>query len=162
MNLFPQKTTHRRFWEKVSGGDGGCWEWAGCKSKQGYGKFSIPLGPYGAKRNKWVLVYAHRYAYEELKGAITGGLVIDHLCRNTSCVNPHHMEAVTNRENTIRGFGPAARHSRETHCLRGHALDRDNLAACATRPRARICLICQRARLKSWRKSKKEARNGLQ
>lgn len=45
----------------------------------------------------------HRLAYELAKGPIPLGLVIDHLCRNKACCNPDHLEAVTQRENTMRG-----------------------------------------------------------
>ena len=50
------------------------------------------------------------------KGTIPQGLVIDHLCRNKSCVNPAHLEAVTNTENVLRGEAPSAKAARKTHC----------------------------------------------
>lgn len=43
--------------------------------------------------------------YELLVGPIPEGLTIDHLCRNTMCVNPDHLEPVTHRENLMRGVG---------------------------------------------------------
>jgi hypothetical protein len=48
-------------------------------------------------------VRAHRIAYEMTKGLIPEGLVIDHLCRVHCCVNPDHLEAVTQLENVRRG-----------------------------------------------------------
>lgn len=57
---------------------------------------------------------AHRYSYTVLHGRkIPEGKIIDHLCRNRACVNPDHMEPVTNRENVIRGDSP--RLTRERH-----------------------------------------------
>jgi len=49
--------------------------------------------------------YAHRLAYERAKGSIPAGLQIDHLCRVRECVNPDHLEAVSQRENIRRGKG---------------------------------------------------------
>jgi hypothetical protein len=42
---------------------------------------------------------------ESTVGPIPSGMQIDHLCRNTLCVNPDHMEVVTNAENGRRGAG---------------------------------------------------------
>jgi hypothetical protein len=71
----------------------GCWEWDGCSS-QGYGRTG---------RNSTKL--AHRAVYERFCGEIPEGMVLDHLCRNTVCCNPAHLEAVTNTENCRRGAG---------------------------------------------------------
>lgn len=71
----------------------GCWNWTGAILKTGYGAMSW-LG-----KNK----PAHRIAYEQFVGPIPDGLVLDHLCRNTRCVNPDHLEPVTSTENIRRG-----------------------------------------------------------
>jgi hypothetical protein len=73
--------------------DNGCWEFLLAKDKDGYGLISI-----GKKQEM-----AHRYFYKKYKGKIKKGMVIDHLCRNTCCVNPDHLEVVTPYENYIRG-----------------------------------------------------------
>jgi hypothetical protein len=100
------------FWERVDR-SGDCWPWLGPLTADGYGKAVKDRKP----------VRAHRLAYELLKGPIPAGLTIDHLCRNRRCVNPDHMEPVTNRVNVLRGIGPTAVRARQTVCIRGHALD---------------------------------------
>lgn len=91
-----------RFWDRVKKCRNRCWEWQGRRDGRGYGVFhfegrSIP---------------AHRYAYESRVGRIPVGLVIDHLCRNPSCVRPSHLEPVTIEENWRRGYSPNARELR--------------------------------------------------
>jgi hypothetical protein len=70
----------------------GCWLWVGSLR-----------GGYGRVRFNGKLVEAHRLSYEHHVGKIPDGLVIDHLCRNRSCINPEHLEVVTEAENIRRG-----------------------------------------------------------
>jgi len=72
-----------------------CWNWGKPCFPQGYGIL------YTAPRK---FSPAHRWVYEHLIGPVPEGKEIDHLCRNRNCVNPEHLEPVTHRENTIRGF----------------------------------------------------------
>lgn len=77
-----------------------CWIWQGVTNQQGYGIRRIPgWRPPGAQEKE----AAHRYAYRLYRGKIPEGLVIDHLCRVRSCVNPWHLEPVTPATNTRRG-----------------------------------------------------------
>lgn len=86
-------TEVERFWRAVDVGD--CWEWMLSTTGNGYGVFSV------SGKN----ALAHRWSYENLVEPVPDGLVIDHLCRNRLCVNPDHMEPVTNAENVRRGYG---------------------------------------------------------
>jgi hypothetical protein len=85
---------------------------------------------------------AHRAAYTLLVAPIPDGLTIDHLCRNTSCVNPAHLEPVTQRENGLRGTSPAAVNARKVECVNGHPLSGDNLHIGTDG--SRRCRICNR------------------
>jgi hypothetical protein len=96
-----------RFWSKVQERDDGCWVWTAYKDSRGYGRFNV-----GGR-----IEYAHRVAYTQVIGVIPEGLVIDHLCRNTSCVNPAHMEAVSHGENTARGI---RMRRTDDQCANGH------------------------------------------
>lgn len=98
-----------RFWEKVDkagpvmpGMDTPCWVWTGAIGGGDYGYFMV-VSPYEGHAQR-----AHRVAYELLVGPIPDGLVLDHLCFNTRCVNPTHLEPVTQYENVMRGRGHIA------------------------------------------------------
>lgn len=69
-----------------------CHIWLGAKTPAGYGRTT----------NEGKEVYVHRMAYEMVHGPIPPGYEIDHLCRNPSCFNPNHLEAVTHAENVRR------------------------------------------------------------
>lgn len=116
----PQVLTaiEKDFWPKVERrGPDECWPWLA--SKAAVERF----GGYGQMKKHRKILLAHRVAYELLRGPIPSGLTIDHLCRNRSCVNPAHLEAVPIRENVLRGSGPTARNARKTHAKCGHPFD---------------------------------------
>lgn len=103
-----------RFYAKVVKHESGCWLWTGYTDKKGYGIFGI------TSKN---IVKAHRYSYEKNVGEIPDGLYIDHLCRVCNCVNPDHLEPVTNQENVIRGNNARPK---QTKCKRGHDFSDSN------------------------------------
>jgi hypothetical protein len=72
-----------------------CWTWLLSKNNKGYGRVVV----------RGRLQLAHRHYHEEKHGPIPEGLTLDHLCRNTDCVNPDHTEAVTHAVNCRRGAG---------------------------------------------------------
>lgn len=121
--------------------DGGCWEWTGAKNALGYGRVRSETGDG---------VYAHRAMFELVVGPIPAGLNLDHLCRNTRCVNPDHLEPVSQRENVLRGVGPFAQKARKTHCVRGHEFTAENTYMLdANRRNCRTCRNSQRSRAKA-------------
>lgn len=71
----------------------GCWYWLGSCDSGGYSKFKL--------RGKTINV--HRYSYERLVGDIPEGMTIDHLsCTSRRCINPAHMQVITQTENSER------------------------------------------------------------
>lgn len=119
--------------ERLTERGDGCWEWLGNKTLDGYGRLQV-----GGSRRR-----AHRIAYELARGPIPPGLVLDHLCRNRSCVNPEHLEPVTDRENILRGNGLAACAAARDTCARGHPLTDDNTYRPPSNPNERKCRICK-------------------
>lgn len=122
---------------------GDCWVWAG-GANRGYGVFKTGIG-----REQ---VYVHRWSYEYHRAEIPDGLFIDHLCKNTLCVNPWHMEPVTTRVNNLRSTNIAAVNSSKTRCIHGHEFTPENTIQVKG---GRKCRTCQR---KSDRLSKARAR----
>lgn len=117
----------------------GCHEWTATKVSSGYGCIYVN----GVRRQ----ILAHRFAYERANGPIPKGLHIDHLCRNKSCVNAAHLEAVTRQENHRRVGWKA-----KTHCPRGHAMTTENVYV---RPNGgRRCRTCERAAAKAGAKDR--------
>ena len=145
MRTYRGFTRVERFWSHVNKGGqvpdcapelGQCWEWTGYVMPSGYGRFT--LGKH--------IHSAHRAAYKLLVGELIQGLVIDHLCRNKSCVNPMHLEQVTQLINIRRGLTGEINKSK-THCPHGHTYNASNtiygpkmqrFCRACNKPRARL------------------------
>lgn len=125
-----------RFWPKVKKTKN-CWIWTGTKNARGYGVIWT-----GGR-----MALAHRVIHDLLKIEINNGLEFDHLCRNPSCVNPAHLEAVTHQENMRRGH---FFNSTKSLCPHGHPYSGNNLVINSNG--SRECLVCKRARARAYAK----------
>ena len=92
-----------------------------------------------------------------LRGPIPDGLQLDHLCRNRKCVRPDHLDAVTGRENVLRGATVAAYHASLTHCPAGHPFDEKNTYVYSKQPRTRRCRACNARHAANYQAKKRSA-----
>lgn len=85
---------------------------------------------------------AHRLSYSIFKGDMDENLVIDHKCKNTSCVNPEHLREVTHTANTtVNSDGVCAENKIKTHCKYGHEFTEKNTYI---KKNGRECRVCMR------------------
>ena len=149
----PQLTEadEKRFWSKVAlpDPDTGCMNWLAGKFIEGYGSFWLKGAAYRAHRIAWALA----------NGEIPPGKVLDHLCRNTSCVAPGHLEVVDQRENVLRGESFAAENAKRTRCPQGHEYTAENTYVYPPDKRnpngRRDCRTCRRERLRAYHQRKR-------
>lgn len=115
----------------------GCWHWTGKKDRDGYGRFKLPGD---------ISIAVHKWAYMHWRGSYTEP-ELDHLCRNTSCGSPWHVEPVTKSQNQKRGkWGVLRSGNGYGVCSQGHQLEGENLlmeAGGVRTPLRRRCRICR-------------------
>lgn len=129
----------------------GCWHWLGALNGGGYGSFWT-----GEKDQM-----AHRFSYGLFVGNIPSGMVVDHGCKKRHCVNPGHLEAITQSENVLRGIAPglaSERQASKTHCPAGHPYAGENLRI--NRRGNRTCKACTKARSREHYLKKRLKRDG--
>jgi hypothetical protein len=114
----------------------GCILWLGCTNKLGYGR----IGVHGSQKQ------AHRVSFLASGKTIPPGMMLDHLCRTPGCINPDHLEPVTNAENGRRGKKGILK----THCARGHPWTADYIEQ---RGKWRRCKVCARESVRRWRRA---------
>jgi hypothetical protein len=86
-----------------------CWTWKGAK-----------IEGYGIVRRDGKAIRIHRLIWEALYGPIPITKELDHVCRNTLCANPDHLELVSHKINVLRGTSPSALNAKKTHAPCGH------------------------------------------
>lgn len=147
--------------DRITESTTGCWIWNGASQSGGYGRAWLGRREYQP---------AHRAVYEALVGHIPTGLVLDHVCHNLDtdcpggecvhrkCVNPLHLEPVTQKVNMSRAPRSVAfRNGSKTSCVNGHEFTPENTYRRKDRKNIRECRTCRievSARFHANRKSK--------
>ena len=107
-----------------------CWPWP-TTNNSGYGQ--------------------HRKIYEAVIGPVPEGYTLDHVvCDRRDCANPHHLKAVTHRENLLRSGGMSAQNARKERCPYGHSYDGVTIRG------ARICRRCNNIRAAARRRARRD------
>lgn len=111
----------------------GCWWWTGHLHPAGYGSTNV-------KGKSWMV---HRLVYATVHGPIPAKMYVGHACHDRAanaglctdpkvclhrqCCNPDHLILQTHRENQMSSpLTAMSKHSRQTHCIRGHLFDEKN------------------------------------
>ncbi len=138
----------------------GCWLWSACRNPSGYGLINVD------RKSR----LAHRESYVASGRVIPDGLDLDHTCHKNDgscvggnaclhrrCINPDHLEPVTNAENLRRGIHVdnftagrlkiIAIRTAKTHCPHGHPYSGENLILTG---RGRACLTCSKERAREF------------
>ncbi len=98
------ETIVKRFKSYLEEQPDGCIVWTGYRTPKGYGSFNI----FVKTNTRTYTVRAHRFAYALHYGSdklpfgtdtTQNRKVIHHKCENKACVNPLHLEPVTDRFN---------------------------------------------------------------
>lgn len=140
------------FWQKVDKTTSDCWLWLSTKQQDGYGYYAV-----NENGKRWGKC-AHRIAYELVIGPIPDGLVLDHLCDNKSCVNPAHLEPVTQAVNLLRSKKTVnSINAAKTHCKHGHEFTSENTYI-APSVGTRHCKTCIKRRSKQYQNKRKKER----
>ena len=81
--------------------ESGCWLWLGSLTREGYATVADRRG----SKNSTT---AHRLFYRTLVAPIPSGETLHHKCNTRHCVNPDHLQPISQRENVAASFERAA------------------------------------------------------
>lgn len=139
--LYNHGTPMERWMVRVDA-SGDCWQWVGRY---------VPAG-YGMLGNE----FAHRLAWVLFVGPIPDDMVVDHMCRNRGCVNPDHLQVVTQATNLAQSPATTAGRHR---CRNGHPFTSENtyVINCGDGSVRRKCRTCQLRSMAKQRARKKVA-----
>lgn len=139
--VIPKEIDPPKFFSKISiDKSTGCWNWRACRLKKGYGKYKKYL--------------SHRVSYSIFNNDINPSLVIDHICRNTSCVNPDHLRQVSMKTNVTENSNSVSAINRNKNkCINGHAFTLKNTIL---KKNGRGCRICTNIKQNQWAKMKRK------
>lgn len=129
-----------------------CWQWVGTLNA-GYAQIAKSIA--GQTRG-WRV---HRLTYAWWFSEDPYPLDIDHMCANTSCVNPQHLQAVTTKVNNLRSENAGTINARRTHCVHGHPLYGENLFMEGNKRR---CKACIQRRSQKWYDENYESERDIQ
>lgn len=111
----------------------GCWLWTGRVDRDGYATVPPAVrGPTGMDKG-------HRAVWKRMVGPLRSEEVLDHVCWVKRCVNPAHLDVVSEAENKRRRGG----WRRNGRCGRGHRYDWDPAEYDAW---PRVCPACMAGR----------------
>lgn len=126
--------------------------WHGAVNEHGYGRF-------------WdgrTMASAHRYAYRLVIGEIPDGLELHHQCETPLCVNPSHLEPMTQRDNNRISNSITAINARKTHCKHGHEFTPENTLLKRRGDGARRqCRACHRESVRRYRNATERSREDV-
>ena len=130
---------------KIRASDDGCWRWTAATVRGGYGLVMVH------RKGRM----AHRVVWEFLVGPIRDGMVLDHLCRVTACVNPSHLREVTQRINVLSSpESLPALNARKTACDSGHEFTPENTYRYGN---GRYCKTCRREATRRYQSRRRSA-----
>lgn len=132
----PRRPIALRLMDRSERDANGCLIWTGARVPDGRGNYYGRIREDAPSRR---VTPTHRASYEANVGLIPDGLVIDHKCRVTLCMEPTHLEPVTQAVNVERSL-PA----QKSRCLRGHELNDINTYIRGKGNGKRQCRVCHR------------------